>query len=366
MPLLSIFFAPINAIQFTLKGGVSNVIDIALFKNKDNFETFIEHVGGSKESARAVEAFTNENTALIASTGGAIITGIAVVASQGTLTPAAGAINALAVAGLTAGAMLSGKLAHVGANVIRSFAKDYASHYIENIKLHVNNTVCRGITGDKLVRRRNFPSGSPDYMNFTNPQSMYLVIFNKETIKDPYNPKTVICEPYTIIFAGAIKPEHLGSAFDIRTEIVTYYDTDKYNNPKTDAANNPIVINRAVGVRLDITDKNGGLICTKNNLSPASIIAAHTQWATGLNNILKNNIINNTIKLENDKQLALQIVDQLNKIIATLPQTGNYQDSITKINTLINQANTKQQFNDVTKAVDDLLKNFESYEKIKL
>lgn len=375
-------FVSIEAIQFTFKGGSSNTIDIALFKNRNNFEEFIERVGGSKESARAVEAFTKENTAIIASTGAALVTGVALIISQGTLTPAAAAINALAVGGLTAATLLSGKFAHVGAAVIKSFAKDYASHYVEDMTLQkINKSLCCGIIGDKLVRRRDFPLGTPNYMDFTEPQPMYLVIFNKEVIKDPYNPKTIISEPYTVIFAGEIKPEHLSSAFDIRTEVVSYYDTDKYGKPKLDESGFPIVLERAVGVRLDITDKDGGLICA--NSAPIALKAtAHIKWAAGLNHILKNNLaINNSTKPDYDKEIATRIVNQLTQATKNIPESpqGHYlladnkkvsvkkvQDAIGDINTLITHANNKTQLNAVVKAIDNLLKDFEYYVKLNL
>jgi len=373
-------FAQIDAIQFTLKGGASNSVDIALFKNRANFEEFIERVGGSKESARAVEKFTKENTILIASTGGAVITGIAIVASQGALTPASGAINSVAVAGLTAATVLSGKLAHTGANIIKSFAKDYASHYFESMKLATNNTVCRGMVGDKLVRRRDFPSGNPDFMNFTKPQPMYLVVFNKEKVADPYNSKTIISEPYTVIFAGEIKPEHLGSSFDIRTEVISYYDTDKSGNKKLNEAGYPIVLERVIGVKLDIIDKEGGLICTTAHLPQASKVAVYAQWAAGLNHILESHITDETVKLDYDQQLATRIVNQLTKTIGFLEESDgkylladnkkisvkNVQDSITKINMLITQTTSKKQLSQIVIAVDNLLKDFEYYVRLTL
>lgn len=251
-----------HPIAFTFKGGATNKIDIAIFKSRGNFETFIKHVGGSAESARAIEAFTSnkENAAIIGSVVQGVVTvGLAVgtAATGGAITP----VTMLALQSLpliTAGlTFITGQLAVTAANTIRSFAQDYASHYFENIVK--NQKICRGATGERLVRRIEFPLGKKEFMDFKKPQSIYLVIFNKDLVKDREN--DVIAQPHEIIFAGEIRAEDIGASFDITTEEIIYYDVDDEGKPVLDEEGKQQVLQKSIVVKLKKTNPYGGMDC---------------------------------------------------------------------------------------------------------
>lgn len=260
-----------NTIKFNFKGGTSNTIDIAFFKNKGKFDSFIKMIGGSQNIADEIEKFTKKNSDTFANTVGAVagtiatatVTTVASAGSFGSLAPVAAASGVIIVPAFQKAAQFGfenyGRIAQATAWLIRKIASEYSNHYFEDMKPMLNNSVCRGFTGKRLIRRKSFPIGKDDLMDPKNPQPFYLVIFNKENVKDENN--AVFAKVYDIIYAGEISAQDAAAVFDIKTYTLINYSVDEKGEPIKDAQGNPIILDKSIGAQLTKTSNTGGANC---------------------------------------------------------------------------------------------------------
>lgn len=258
---------PIHAVKFVFKGGASNIIDLAIFKREAAFETFIEVTTGSKNAARVIERYTKENSEAL----GKIAEGAAgaVAASKGVPSEA---LTYAASAGKEAGKLVLegvGHLSILSAHLIKQKAKDYVNHYFEDLKPIRNNTVCRGFTGQRLIRHKTL-IGADDLMDPKNPQDIFIAIFNRQEIKDDTG-KVVIARPNDVIYAGPIKAADLGATFAVTTYILTKYETESDGKTrKKDASGNDKILDIALVADVKKVSDTGGQDCPQGTLTDIS------------------------------------------------------------------------------------------------
>jgi len=262
---ITMTYSTTHPIKVFIKGGDCNQMALAIFKNSSQFKNFLHFIGVSSKVADSIA----QNAPKFGKVAGKIAgIGVGIATEETGFGPVFGV---MAKHGVELWASGIGKLASLSKGPTRKAAENKLTNlYWGSLNANSNNTKCKPITGSQhgLIYKRNVPPVKNKYLTIKDPKPLYVVILNKETIKDSNG--TIIAKPYDVMFADYLTPKKVNNvylpsegpfgSYSITTKIGVSYEADDTGKPIIKDGK-PVVAKRTLGAILKMIDPVGGIEC---------------------------------------------------------------------------------------------------------